>query len=137
ILLFENLGNGTFREVGREAGLTAERCGRGGAYGDLDNDGKLDLVVNNMDDAPSILLNEGGTGNHWLRLALQGSRSNRSAVGARATIAVAGRKELAEVKAGSSYMSQNELVLHFGLGAATRVDVLEIRWPSGLRERFE
>jgi hypothetical protein len=137
ILLFENFGNGTFREVGLQAGLTAERCGRGGAYADLDNDGKLDLVVNNMDDTPLVLLNAGDNGNHWLRLALQGSRSNRSAVGARATVTVAGRRAIAEVKAGSSYMSQNELVLHFGLGAATRVDVLEIRWPSGLRERFE
>ncbi|PYV07542.1 MAG: CRTAC1 family protein, partial [Acidobacteria bacterium] len=70
VLLFENLGNGAFREVGLAAGLTAERCGRGGAYADLDGDGDLDLVINNMDDAPTVLLNDGGNRNHWLRLAL-------------------------------------------------------------------
>ena len=137
VLLFENLGNGAFREVGLAAGLTAERCGRGGAYADLDGDGDLDLVINNMDDAPTVLLNEGGNRNHWLRLALEGTKSNRSAVGARATITAGGRTAFAEVKAGSSYLSQNELVLHFGLGAATRAERLEIRWPSGLRETFQ
>jgi hypothetical protein len=136
-LLFENTGGGVFREVGLAAGLTAARCSRGGAYADLDGDGDLDLVVNNMDDAPSVLLNEGGNRNHWLRLWLEGTKSNRSAVGARATLTAGGRRAIAEVKAGSSYFSQNELVLHFGLGAETRADRLEIRWPSGLRETFE
>jgi len=137
ILLFENLGKGSFREISLAAGLTAERCGRGSAYADLDNDGDLDLVVNNLDDTPAILLNQGSSRNHWLRLNLKGTRSNRSAVGARVTITVSGKKQLAEVKAGSSYCSQNELTLHFGLGAATKVDSIDIRWPSGTNERFE
>jgi hypothetical protein len=82
-------------------------------------------------------MNEGGNRNHWLRMNLRGTRSNRSAVGARVTITAAGKRSIAEVKAGGSYCSQNELTLHFGLGAVERVQLLEIRWPSGLTERFE
>src|SRR5262249_11884763 len=103
--LFENLGNGTFKEIGLSSGvsLPKPKCGRGGAYADLDNDGDLDHVISNIDDTPTILLNDGGNRRHWFRLSLKGKQSNRSAVGARATITIQGRKQVREVKAGSSY----------------------------------
>jgi enediyne biosynthesis protein E4 len=138
-LLFDNVGNGTFREIGLSSGasLQTPKCGRGGAYADLDNDGDLDLVISNIDDTPTVLLNDGGNRRHWFRFRLKGKKSNRDAVGARVTITVQGRKQTGEVKAGSSYCSQNELTLHFGLGSASQVDQVDIRWPSGLKEHFE
>ncbi|MBI4483376.1 MAG: CRTAC1 family protein [Acidobacteria bacterium] len=136
-LLFENRG-GTFVEVAaqRGAALNQPRSSRGAAFGDLDDDGDVDVVVNNMDDLPSLWRNEGGNRRGWIQFDLRGTRSNRSAVGARVTIWVGKRRQIAEVKAGSSYLSQSDPRLHLGLGEARRADRVEIRWPSGLVQTF-
>ena len=137
--LYQNLGNGTFREVTAEVGggLLSEKTSRGVAYGDYDNDGDLDLLIVNLNDRPTLLRNDGGNRNHWLTLKLIGTKSNRDAIGARATIGVGERKQVAEVQSGGSYLSNNDSRLHFGLGRDTRVGYLEVRWPSGLIEKFE
>ena len=137
--LYQNLGNGTFREVTAAVGggLLIEKSSRGVAYGDYNNDGYLDLLIINLNDRPTLLRNDGEKRNHWLTLKLIGTKSNRDAVGARATIEVGGRKQVAEVQSGGSYLSNNDSRLHFGLGRDTRVYHLEVRWPSGLIEKFE
>ena len=114
----------------------AENLGRGCAFGDLDNDGDVDIVVNNLDGAPSVLRNDDPNTNHWLMVKCIGTRSNRSAIGARVTVVAGDRAQIDEVMSGSSYYSHNDLRLHFGLGAASKVDKLEVRWPSGGREVF-
>ena len=104
---------------------------RGCAFGDLDNDGNLEIVVNNLDAPPSLLRNEGGNQNRSLIVKCVGTRSNRSAIGARVNVTVAGRDQIDEVMSGSSYYSQNDLRLHFGLGTADQADRVEVSWPSG------
>jgi hypothetical protein len=138
-LLYRNLRNGRFEDVSSVAGgaIVTPRVGRGCAFGDLDNDGDIDIVINNLDGPPTILRNDGGNKSNWLMLKCLGTRSNRSAVGTRARITVEGRSHIDEVMSGSSYYSQNDLRLHFGLGDATRVDALELLWPSGLKESFQ
>lgn len=136
--LYRNTGNGRFADVSAQSGpgITSALVGRGCAFGDLDNDGDIDIVVNNLDAPPSLLRNTGGNRNHWLMVKCRGVRSNRSAIGARVTLTAAGRSQTAEVMSGSSYYSHNDLRLHFGLGDATMADRLEVRWPSGLVESF-
>ncbi len=137
--LFANLGNGKFREVTGEAGPALETVlsSRGAAYADFDNDGDLDLVVNNLDSRPSLLRNEGGNrAGHWVSFALEGTSSNRSAVGARVGLVTAQGKQVQELQAGSSYQSSHDPRLHFGLGTDTRVSELTVRWPSGARQTF-
>ncbi|HSR66755.1 MAG TPA: CRTAC1 family protein [Acidobacteriota bacterium] len=129
-LLFRNLGEGRFEEVGLEAGLTQELVSRGAAAGDLDNDGALDLVVNNLDAGPSLLWNSRASGGHYLSLKLK-SRTVPSAIGARVRLRTDQGWQMQEVRSGGSYLSQNDLRLHFGLGSATLVSRLEIRWPDG------
>ncbi len=133
-LLLENRG-GKFSLANESAGpaFLVERLGRGAAVGDLDNDGDLDIVVNNMDDAPLLLLNQQGNENNWLSLVLVGRRSNRNGVGARARLVVDGRARIADVQAGGSYLSQHDMRLHFGLGRAERVELIEVIWPSGTK----
>jgi hypothetical protein len=109
---------------------------RSSAIFDLDNDGDLDIVVNNLDGPPSLLRNNGGNRNSWLMVKCIGTRSNRSAIGARVRVVAGGRAQIDEVMSGSGYYSQNDLRLHFGLGAAATVDLLEIAWPSGAKESF-
>ena len=138
--MLDNDGSGKFREVGPSLGEAFLRpaVGRGLAVGDYDDDGDLDLfVVNN--NAPAELLRNGGVrGRHWLGVSLRGHRSNRFGVGARVDVVTRGgdgeRRQSEEVRAGSSYLSQNDLRLHFGLGPAGVVERLEIRWPSGSRQ---
>jgi hypothetical protein len=130
--LYRNLGNGKFADVSAQSGpgILAEHTGRGCAVGDLDNDGSLEIVVNNIDSTPSLLRNRKSATN-WLIVKLTGTKSNRSAIGARVTLEAGGRTQIDEVMSGSSYYSQNDLRLHFGLGKSARVDKLTVRWPSG------
>jgi hypothetical protein len=135
-LLFRNTGGGRFTEVGRQSGpgFAVEGVGRALAAGDIDNDGDLDLLVVNNGGPVDLLRNEGGYDNSSLLLRLQGTRSNRSAIGARVRLTAGGMTQVREVKAGSSYLGQSDLRVHFGLGRATRIDRLEIRWPDGASE---
>ena len=137
-LLYRNLGNGRFEDVSAQAGpaITTPNLGRGCAFGDLDNDGYVDIVVNNLDGAPSVLHNAERNQNNWLTVKCVGTRSNRSAIGARVHVVTEGHTQIGEVMSGSGYYSQNDLRLHFGLGRAGLIDVLEVRWPSGVRQEL-
>jgi hypothetical protein len=135
-ILYRNRGDGRFEDVSLKAGPAIEQAqvSRGCAFGDFDNDGDLDVVVNNLNGSPSLLRNDGGNKNNWILVKCVGTRSNRSAIGTRVSLAVGSHIQMDEVMSGSSYYSQNDLRLHFGLGQASKVDRIEIRWPSGLKE---
>ena len=137
-MLFRSLGGGKFKEVGRELGgdLLTPRSARGAAFGDFDNDGDIDVLAVNMNDRPSLYRNEGGNQNHWITLQLEGSRGNRDAIGARVELTAGGRTQVHEVRSGGSYLSHNDMRLHFGLGAASRVEGFRIRWPNGKTEEL-
>ncbi|PYV40860.1 MAG: hypothetical protein DMG06_18965 [Acidobacteria bacterium] len=130
--LYQNLKNGKFQEIGLKAGAGFReiRCSRGLAIGDINNDGHLDLLIANLDEAPSLLLDQSSSGN-WILLKLKGRKSNRSAIGARATVRTGTMVQMREVKSGGSYQSQSDLRLHFGLGGHRRIDELKIRWTDG------
>ncbi len=132
-LLFRGGPDGVFREIGAKLdGPFADVHGsRGLAVGDLNNDGQMDLVVANQETRPSIVRNLGAPNGRWLLVKLRGTRSNRSAIGARVTLRAGGRAQIREVKSGGSYLSQSDLRLHFGLGASDEIDELAVRWPSG------
>jgi hypothetical protein len=134
--LYENVGGGKFKEVGRQHGAYFSQAfvGRGMALADIDNDGDLDIVVSNSDQRAVLLRNDGGNSRHYLRLRLIGTRSNRDGIGAKVRVTAGGKSQVEELRSGTSYLSQNELVLHFGLGAATRAEKVEIRWPSGRKQ---
>jgi hypothetical protein len=138
-LLYRNLGNGRFEDISVSAGpaIRAENLGRGCAFGDLDNDGDIDIVINNLDGPPTVLRNDGGNTNNWILIKCIGTRSNRSGIGTRVQVTVGDRKQIDEVMSGSSYYSQHDLRLHFGLGRAAMADVVELAWPSGAKERFD
>ncbi|HEX2343660.1 MAG TPA: CRTAC1 family protein [Vicinamibacterales bacterium] len=137
-LLYRNLGNGRFEDASAKAGapFRAENLGRGCAFGDFDNDGDVDIVVNNLDGPPTLLRNDGGNTNNWIFIKCVGTRSNRSAIGTRVRVTTGGHSQIDEVMSGSSYYSQNDLRLHFGLGRAAKADRVEIAWPSGAKETF-
>lgn len=137
-LIYWNLRNGTFLDISAQAGqgITERHSSRGAAVGDLDNDGSLDIVVNNMNEPPSLLKNRGEKKN-WILVKTAGKKSNRNGIGARVTIVAGGHKQMDEVRSGGSYISQNDMRLHFGIGAATKVERTEVLWPSGLKEVFE
>jgi enediyne biosynthesis protein E4 len=137
-IVYRNRRNGRFEDVTDRLGepVTTPKAGRGAAFGDVDNDGDIDVVVNNVNDTPDLLLTETSGTNHWLTVALEGSRSNRSAIGARVRAAAGGIVQTQEVRGGGSYASQNDLRVHFGLADATTVERLEVRWPSGLEEEW-
>jgi enediyne biosynthesis protein E4 len=132
-LLQMNQKDGTFCDAGDQAGpaLKEKRVSRGLAVGDLFNDGNMDVVIGDIDGAPMILKNRGVPSRHWISLELAGTKSNRLALNARVKIVAGGVTQTDEIHSGGSYLSQNDLRLHFGLGAATKVDSVEIRWPSG------
>jgi hypothetical protein len=136
-VLYHNLGNGKFKDVTDEAGpaFQVSRPARGLAVGDLDGDGRLEIVIVNMNSTPSLLKNDGPHG-HFLNLSLTGTKSNRSAIGARAIVTANGRKTIDEVMSGGSYYSSNSFTLHFGLGTATAVESIEIHWPSGTVQKI-
>jgi hypothetical protein len=137
-VLYRNLGNGRFEDVSAAAGaaIQAANLGRGCAFGDFDNDGDLDVLVNNLDGPPTLLRNDGGSGNNWISIKCAGTRSNRSAIGTRVTVTSAGRSQVDEVMSGSGYYSQSDLRLHFGLGRGASAERVELAWPSGLKETY-
>jgi hypothetical protein len=138
-VLYRNSRNGHFAEVTSQAGpgITAPVASRGAAFGDYDNDGDLDIVVNAVNDFPQLLRCDSHTGNSWLKIKTIGTKSNRSGIGARIRCLThppgesKPHQQIDEVRSGGSYISQNDLRVHFGLGKAEKVDLLEIRWPSG------
>ena len=136
--LYLNQGNGKFRDVSAVSGpgLTTAESGRGLAIADFWNDGRISAVVNNLSDLPMLLVNEAKSENHWLGLKLTGTRSNRSAIGARVTLVGLKRRWVDEVRSGSSYDSSSDLRLHFGLGPETKLQAIEVRWPNGETESF-
>jgi hypothetical protein len=106
------------------------------AIADFWNEGRLSAVINDMDDKPLLLVNLAANSNHWLGISLEGTRSNRDAIGARVTVFASGHSWVQEVRSGSSYLSSSDLRLHFGLGTATSFERIEVLWPSGLLEQF-
>ena len=131
--LFENLGDGTFREVSQLAGpgLAIEAVSRGAVFGDYDDDGDIDIFVLNLNGYPNLLRNDGGNGNNYLFIKTVGRRANRDGIGTRIEIEVSGRRQVAEVRSGSSYLGHDDMRAHFGLGQATLVDKVTLRWPGG------
>jgi enediyne biosynthesis protein E4 len=134
-----NTGGGRFEDISMQLGapLTTPRASRGAAFADFDNDGDLDVVVNNIHDTPELYrLDIRAQGRHWLALRLIGTHSNRSAIGARVRVVAGGRTLVEEVRGGGSYYSQNDLRVHVGLGTAAAVERVEVRWPNGLEEEW-
>ena len=137
-LLYRNLGNGRFEELSGEAagGALAERhSSRGMAVADLDNDGDVDVVVWNRNEAPGVLRNDLSSTHHWLEVRLEGRRSNRAAIGATVIVETGGSRQAQAVLSQTSFLSASDLRLHFGLGEA-RSTAMTVRWPTGVRERF-
>ena len=137
-VLYRNLGNGRFEDVSSRAGGCINVLSRnmGCAFGDFDNDGDVDILINKMNDCPSLLRCDRENRNHWIKVKLVGTRSNRSGIGSRLTCVTAGHSQIDEVRSGGSFISQNDLRVHFGLGTAEKVDSLEVRWPSGQVDIF-
>jgi hypothetical protein len=135
-ILFRNLGNGTFEEIENAGpGISTPHSSRGCAFGDFDNDGDIDILIFNMNEAPSLLRNDVKGRHHWLKVKIIGTKSNRSGIGARVSVRYGGRTQVQEVLSQSSFYSCSDSRLHFGLGEATAADVT-IRWPSGTTEKY-
>jgi enediyne biosynthesis protein E4 len=148
-ILYHNNGNGTFSDISASAGpgIAATSSARGLAVGDLWNNGQMEAVISNMHALPALLVNDLKSGNHWIAFRPVGApgkerspnkpySSTRDAIGARITVKAGSRTFVDEVRSGSSFISQSDMRVHFGLGAAAKIDVVEVRWPSGLAERF-
>ncbi|HEX3320902.1 MAG TPA: CRTAC1 family protein [Terriglobales bacterium] len=137
-ILYHNNGNGTYSDISANAGtgITTAASSRGMAVGDLWNDGRMSAVISNMNAPPSLLVNDVRTKNHWIAFATTGTKSNRNGIGARIKIKAGNRTMVDEVRSGSSYISNSDMRVHFGLGTADKVEFVEVRWPSGLTERF-
>jgi enediyne biosynthesis protein E4 len=138
-ILYHNLGNGKFEDISANSGLgiTEPKSSRGMATGDLWNDGRISVVVSNMNAAPSLLVNQTRYDSHWVAIETKGTKSNRDGMGAKIRVKAGSRILVDEVRSGSSYISNSDRRVHFGLGAVDKVDWIEIRWPSGLTEAFE
>jgi hypothetical protein len=138
-IVYRNLGNGAFEDISEHAGaaILERHSSRGAAFGDFDNDGAVEVVINNQNEAPSLLKLTRQPPGNWVILKLEGVRSNRSAIGARVSVTAGGRTQVDEVRSGGSYMSQGDLRLHFGLAQARKIDRVEIEWPSGTRQAEE
>jgi len=138
-ILYHNNGNGTFTDVSSDAGrgITTPTSARGLAVGDLWNDGRLSAVISNMNAHPMLLVNQAKNGNHWIAFHAIGTKSNRDGIGARITLTAGARARIDEVRSGSSYSSSSDMRVHFGLGQTNKIDYVQVRWPSGLVEKFE
>ena len=130
-VVFRNADGTRFEDVTAASGALAAHSSRGAAFGDFDNDGDVDALVMNMNEPPSLLRNDYAGGNGWVELKLEGTRSNRAGIGTTVVVEAGGRRQARAVLSQSSYYSHDDLRLHFGLGAATRADRIEVRWPSG------
>jgi hypothetical protein len=138
-ILYRNLGNGNFKDISDEVGgpLIEPAPGRGTAFGDFDNDGDQDILINTINDYPELLRCDSKNSNNWITIKLIGVKSNRSAIGARLRLAAGDRVLIDEVRSGGSYYSQNDLRIHFGLGKSEKITSLEIQWPGGLKETLK
>ena len=138
LLLFRNLRNGNFEDVTAASGVNSQplHSRRGLAIGDVNNDGKLDVLLLNVGEPPTLLINRTESANHAAMFHLIGSKSNKAAVGARITVTAGTLVQSGEVQSGSSYLSQNDLRLHFGLELTTVMDNVEVSWPSGAKEQY-
>jgi len=137
-VLYRNLGGGKFEELTAGAGpaIAEAHSSRGVAFGDFDNDGDIDILIMNMNEPPSLLRNDMSGSNHWLKVLLNGVKSNRSAIGALVVLTYGDRKQAQAVMAQASYLSVNDRRLHFGLGSVTTASI-EVRWPNGGLEKIE
>ncbi len=137
-LVHHNNRDGTFTEVGAQLGapLAERRTGRGAAFGDIDNDGDVDVIINNLDGPPQLLRNDGGNANNSVLIKLIGTKSNRDGIGARVTVVAGDLKQLDEVHSGDSYLSQSDMRLPFGLEKRTKIDLIEVHWPSGVVDKI-
>ena len=137
--LLLNDGVGRFVNTSAEAGagLQISKASRGVAFGDYDNDGDIDILINNAHDTPDLLRNDTNGDYHWISIKTIGTKSNRDGIGARIQVRVGDLTQTAEVRSGASYMSQNDMRVHFGLGAAEKIDRIEVRWPSGIVDVLE
>src|SRR5215470_7463770 len=137
-ILYRNLGKGNFADISATAGpgITMHSSARGLAVGDLWNDGRISAVINNMNAAPSLLVNQLKSPNHWLAIHTVGTKANHDGIGARIRVKAGSRILVDEVRSGSSYISNSDMRVHFGLGKADKIEWVEIRWPSGLTEQF-
>jgi enediyne biosynthesis protein E4 len=131
-IVYQNLGNGRFKDVSAQMGpgISERFSSRGAAFGDFDNDGDVDALVLNMNDLPSLLRNDGGNKNNWIKIKLIGTNCNRTAIGARVRVVTGDHAQMDEVASGGSVMSQNDLRLHFGVGKAKTIDLIEVKWPT-------
>ena len=134
--LFLNNRGINFSEI-PDATIAQPKVSRGTAFGDIDNDGDVDVVISNLKDSPTVLRNDGGNASRWLSVKLIGTHCNRDAIGARVMVVSGDLTQIREVKSGSGYISQNDLRLHFGLADATRVDTLKVRWGCGKRQTLQ
>ena len=137
-MMFRNTGHGVFENVSNDLGpdFQLPRVSRGAAIGDFDNDGDLDILVNNLGGAPQLLRNDGGNANHWLEILLIGTKSNRDGVGARVKVSAGNLVLYDQRKGGMSYQSAQDPRLHFGLGQNSSIDSIEIAWPSGMNTKL-
>ncbi len=138
LILMRNVEGNRFVDISEQAGpaFAASRCSRGAAFGDIFNTGRIDIVLNNLNDYPSLLRNQSPPANRWLLVKLIGTKTNRSAIGSRVSIEAGERRQVQEVRSGGSFCSQSDLRLHFGLGAAKDARV-RVRWLGGAEETFE
>jgi len=137
-LVHKNNRDGTFTEVAAQLGapFAEQRVGRGTAFGDIDNDGDVDIVINNLDGAPQLLRNDGGNASNSVLIKTIGVKSNRDGMGARVKIVSGDLTQIDEVRSGGNYLSQDDLRLHFGLEKRTKIDLIEVRWPSGVVDKI-
>jgi hypothetical protein len=137
-IVYRNRQGTRFEDVSERLGapVTTPAAGRGAAFADLDNDGDTDVVVNNVHAAPDLFRLDSPAGRHWLTFSLVGTRSNRSAIGARVRLVIGDTVQVDEVRGGGSYYAQNDRRVHFGIDRATRVDRVDVRWPNGLEEQW-